>query len=89
MPSNLFVIGFVFRSIIPKTQKYLAALFLLFILFRVLSRAIYPITTNLSIKLLQLSHVRLPISGAVTRKGLTIPLTLRVASICFLCAGTV
>ena len=29
------------------------------------------------------------ISGTVTRKGLTTPLTRRVASICFLCAGTV
>ena len=44
---------------------------------------------NLSINLLQLSHVRLPISGAVTRKGLTAPLTRRVASICYLCAGAV
>ena len=29
------------------------------------------------------------ISGTVTRKGLTTPLTCRVASICSLCAGTV
>ena len=42
-----------------------------------------------SIKLLQLSHVSLPISGAVTRKGLTTPSTRRVASICYLCPGTV
>ena len=42
-----------------------------------------------SIKLLQLSHVRLPISGAVTRKGLTTPLTSRVVSICYFCAGAV
>ena len=42
-----------------------------------------------SIKLLQLSHVCLPISGAVARKGLTTPLTRRVASICYLCAGVV
>ena len=39
-----------------------------------------------SIKLLQFSHVRLPIFGAVARKGLTTPLTRRVASICYLCA---
>ena len=39
-----------------------------------------------SINLLQLSHVCLPISGAVTRKGLTTPLIQRVASICYLCA---
>ena len=30
-----------------------------------------------------------PISGAVTRKGLTTPLTRRVAIICYLCAGAV
>ena len=41
------------------------------------------------INLLQFIHVRLPISGAVTRKGLTTPLTRRVASICYLCAGVV
>ena len=39
--------------------------------------------------LLQLSPVHVPISGAVTRKGLTTPLTRRVASICYLCAGVV
>ena len=42
-----------------------------------------------SINLLQLSHVHLPISGAVARKGLTTPLTCRVASICYLCASVV
>ena len=40
-------------------------------------------------KYLQLSHVHLPISGAVTQKGLIAPLTRRVASICYLCAGVV
>ena len=30
-----------------------------------------------------------PISGIVTRKGLTTPLTRRVARICYLCAGAV
>ena len=39
--------------------------------------------------LLQLSHVHLPISGAVARKGLTTPLTRRVVSICYSCAGAV
>ena len=34
-------------------------------------------------------HVRFPIFGAVTRKGLTTPLTRRVASICYLCAGAI
>ena len=39
--------------------------------------------------LLQLYPVNLAISGTVTRKGLTTPLTRRVASICYLCAGAV
>ena len=34
-------------------------------------------------------HVRLPISGTVTRKRLTTPLIHRVASICYLCAGAI
>ena len=38
---------------------------------------------------LQLFPVHVPISGAVTRKGLTTPLTRRVVSICYLCAGVV
>ena len=42
-----------------------------------------------SINLLQPSPVQAPISGAVTRKGLTTPLTRRVASGCYLCAGVV
>ena len=58
----------------PKIQNTL----LHFILFGVLS-----------IKLLQFIHVRLPIFGTVTRKGLTTPLIRRVASICYLCAGVV
>ena len=39
--------------------------------------------------LLQLYPISLPISGAVTRKGLTTPLTRQVASSCYLCAGVV
>ena len=39
--------------------------------------------------LLQLSPIHAPISGAVTRKGLTTPLTRRVVRICYLCAGDV
>ena len=68
---DLFAFAF-FRSIKPKIQKYLAALYFIW-------RSIY--------QYLQLSHVCLPISGAVARKGLTTPLTRRVASICYLCAG--
>ena len=37
----------------------------------------------------QLYHVFSPIRGIVTRKGLTTPLTRRVARICYLCAGAV
>ena len=39
--------------------------------------------------LLQPFYRHAPISGAVTRKGLTTPLTRRVASICYLCVGAV
>ena len=39
--------------------------------------------------LLKLYHVSMPISGAVTQKGLITPLTRRVASICYLCAGAI
>ena len=39
--------------------------------------------------LLQLYHVYSPILGTVTQKGLTTPLTRRVARICYLCAGAV
>ena len=58
-------------------QKYKNIL-LHFILF-----AIYHF--NLS----QFSPVSLPISGAVTRKGLSTPLTRRVVRCCYLCAGVV
>ena len=71
---DLFSFAFIFRSIKPKIWKYLAALYFIWCL-------IY--------QLLQLSHVCLPISGAIARKGLTTPFTRRVASICYLCAGVV
>ena len=68
-----FSFAFIFRSIEPKIKNTL----LHFILFGVRS-----------INLLQLSPVLVPISGAVTRKGLTTPLTRRVASGCyFVCMG--
>ena len=83
-PPGLFLILFAFAIYFPLllfsdllNQKYKNTL-LHFILFG-----------DLSINLLQLSHVHLPISGAVTRKGLTTPLTRRVASGCYLCAGAV
>ena len=75
---STFSLAFIFRSIKPKIQKY----FMRFI-------SIYFIC-DLSIKLLQnyLTSVCLS-SGAVPRKGLTTPLTRRVARICYLCAGVV
>ena len=69
-----FSFAFIFRSIKPKIQKYLAAIYFIW-------RSIY--------QYLQLSHVRLPICSAATRKGLTTPFTRRVASICYLCVGDV
>ena len=71
---DLFYLPFIFRSIKPKIQKYLAAVYFIW-------RSIY--------QYLLLSHVRLPISGAATQKGLTTPFTHRVASICYLCAGAI
>ena len=71
-----FFLAFIFRSIKPKIQKYLAAI------FSYLSFDLYQSTTNLS-------HVCLPILRRHTRKGLTTPLTRRVARICYLCAGAV
>ena len=69
-----FSFAFIFRSVKPKIQKYLAAICFIW-------HSIY--------QYLHLSHVRLPISGTVTRMGLTTPFTRRVASICYLCAGVV
>ena len=71
---ELFSFAFIFRSTKPKIQKYLAAIYYIW-------RSIY--------QYLQLSHVRLPISGAATRKGLSTPFTRRVASSCYLCVGVV
>ena len=68
-----FSFAFIFRSIKLKIQKYLAT---------IIWRSIYQTTTILS-------HVHLPILRCRTRKGLTTPLTRRVARICYLCAGAV
>ena len=73
-----FYFAFLFRYIKPKIQKYLAA-FYLYLFYLAFDLSIY----------YNLSHVRLPISGAVTRKGLTTPLTRRVARCCYLCADVV
>ena len=70
-PGSIFY-HIIFRSIKPKIQKYFAALyFICDLLFQ-------------SSKSFSRHHT---ISGIVTRKGLTTPLTRRVASICYLCAG--
>ena len=71
---GLYYLPFIFRSTKTKIQKYLAVIYFIW-------RSIY--------QYLQLSHVRLPISGTVTRKGLKTPLIRRVASSCYLCAGVV
>ena len=71
---DLLLFSFIFRYINPKTQKYFAALYFICDLF------IQSITTFCR-------HA--PISGTVTRKGLTTPLTRRVARSCYLCAGVV
>ena len=71
---GIFLFAFIFRSINPKIQKYLFALYFIRDLF---------IQSNTTFS----RHM--PISGAVLRKGLTTPLTCWVASICSLCAGAV
>ena len=71
---DLLLFAFIFRSINPKTQKYSTALYFICELF---------------IQSIATFSCHAPISGTVTRKGLTTPLTRRVASICSLCAGTV
>ena len=70
-----FSFAFLFRSIKLKIQKYLATLlFICDLLFQ--SITIYLMSICLS-------------WGAVPRKGLTTPLTHRVARICYLCADVV
>ena len=72
---DLFLFVFIFRSIFPKTQKYLAAFFC--------SLSYFAFPWDLFIQ--STSKIYL----SFTREGLTMPLTRRVASICSLCAGTV
>ena len=74
LPLRSIFLCFIFRFIKPKIQKYLAAIYFIW-------RLIY--------QYLQLSHIRLPIFDAVTRKGLTTPLTRRVARCCYLCTSVV
>ena len=71
---DLFSFAFIFRSIKPKIQKYLAAIYLF--------RDLFILSTTFTSRYF-------PILRRRTRKGLTTPLTRRVASICYLCAGIV
>ena len=75
---DLFSFAFIFRSIKPKIQKYLAAIY----------SYLFYLAFDLSIYYNLFTSI-LPISGTVTRKGLTTPLTRRVARCCYLCAGAV
>ena len=73
---DLFLLAFIFKSINPKSQKYLAEIFIyLFILSHIHVRSIYPINYNFTY--------------LFTHEGLTTPILRRVASICSLCAGAV
>ena len=72
--SNLLFATFIFRSIIPKTQKYLAALFICIF---------YSCFVEIYLSKLPQNYL------SFTVEGLTTPLTRRIASICSLCAGTV
>ena len=71
---DLFSFAFIFRSIKPKIQKYIAAIYLF--------RDLFILSTTFTSRYL-------PILRRRTRKGLTTPLTRRVASICYLCACVV
>ena len=69
-----FSFAFIFRCIKPKIQKYFAALyFICDILFQSITTFSRPRT----------------VSGVVPRKGLTTPLTRRVARCCYFCAGAI
>ena len=72
---DLFLFAFIFRSINPKKYKNTLLHFILFVIYL--------------FNLLQLYPISFPLSGAVTQKGLTTPLSCRVASGCYLCAGVV
>ena len=78
---DLFLFAFIFRSINPKTQKYLAAIFI-YLFYLVFPRDLF----IQSITTFSRQHA---ISGAIPRKGLTTPLTRRVVSIYYLCACAV
>ena len=79
---DLFLFAFILRSIIPKTQKYLAALFICIFYFAFYRDLFIQSTTNFVPSTWQFL-VPLPVEGLAT------PHKRRVASICSLCAGTV
>ena len=69
LPLRSFSFAFIFRSIRPKIQKYLTAIYFIW---------------HSTFQYLQISPVNATISGTVNRKGLTTPLIvgLRVFVIC-------
>ena len=71
---DLFLFAFIFICIYPKNQKYLAASYFI---WRLMNQYLQPFSRHT------------PISGTVTRKGLTTPLTRHVVRICYLCVGAV
>ena len=71
---DLFLFAFNFRSIIPKTQKYLAALFITYFISRFIES--------------YLSYLP-QLYLSFTQEGLRTPVLRRVASICSLCVGIV
>ena len=73
-PSGSIFIRFYFQIYIIKTLKIPRWFFCRYLHLSIYYN-FYPVNTT--------------ISGTVTRKGLTTPLTRRVASICSLCAGTI
>ena len=75
---STFRLLFIFRSIKPKIQKYLAAFY----------SYLFYLACDLSIYYNLFTSICLA-WGAATRKGLTTPFTRRVASSCYLCAGAV
>ena len=73
-----FFLAFIFRSIKPKIQKYLAAIFPYLFIWH----SIYQFTTNLA-------HVCLPILRRRTPKGIDNPFNTSGCECCYLCAGAI
>jgi hypothetical protein len=73
-----FFLAFIFRSIKPKIQKYLAAIYF-YLFYLAFDLSIY----------YNLSHVRCPILRRRYPEGIDNPFNTWVARICYLCAGAV